>query len=438
MRSGLRPSACPGLFRIVTARDGGICRLRVPLGHLAAGQARAIGEVARRFGNGIVDATNRANLQIRGIEADKESALVAHLLDAGLGPERLETDDIRNVMVSPMAGLDPAQEMDVLPLARAILANLESVAEYRDLSPKFSLLVDGGEAVAATGHPHDIWLAGITGGRSIAMGIAGSPPATPHDPTPFLLIAPHRAATAVAAALTLFRAMAAGNPAVTRLRHLLVRMPREDFLAVLAARLDGATCTRSAALGWHRRSSASRGHVGLHPQRQEGMTMAGAAVPLGRLSPKALGDLADIADAFGDGHLRLTPRRSILVTSIPARRGPAALEALERAGMITDPANPLAGLIACSGLTGCPAALADTKADAVALARLLASDDGRSIHLSGCGKSCASPVAEDITLVAAATGRYDLFLRDPAGESRFGTMRGRNLDLIEIAARLRD
>ena len=87
-RQAVGASACPGLFRIVAARDGGICRLKLPLGQLSSDAARAIAAAAARFGNGGIDVTNRANLQLRGISPDHEMPLIAALLDAGLGPTR--------------------------------------------------------------------------------------------------------------------------------------------------------------------------------------------------------------------------------------------------------------------------------------------------------------------------------------------------------------
>ncbi|MDI9653445.1 precorrin-3B synthase, partial [Burkholderia cenocepacia] len=84
----MRPSACPGLVRVVAAADGGLCRIKLPGGRLDARQARAIAAAARRYGSGAIDATNRANLQLRGIRDGATDALTHALLDAGLGPRR--------------------------------------------------------------------------------------------------------------------------------------------------------------------------------------------------------------------------------------------------------------------------------------------------------------------------------------------------------------
>ncbi|MGI2232337.1 precorrin-3B synthase, partial [Burkholderia vietnamiensis] len=73
-------------MRVVAAADGGLCRIKLPGGRLAAAQARAIADAARRYGSGLIDATNRANLQLRGIRDGAAAPLAGALLDAGLGP----------------------------------------------------------------------------------------------------------------------------------------------------------------------------------------------------------------------------------------------------------------------------------------------------------------------------------------------------------------
>ncbi|MBL8708243.1 MAG: hypothetical protein JNL25_03525, partial [Rhodospirillaceae bacterium] len=169
-----RRFACPGLFRIVPSRDGGICRIKLPRGLVTAAQLRAIAAAAARFGQPTIEATNRSNIQIRGVKTGQEDALIQILVAAGLGPRDSGADDVRNVMVSPVAGLDPAALVDVTPLADAVLARLESEAAYHALSPKFSVQIDGGEIVARIDHPNDIWLAAMDAAH-FAVGLGGCP-----------------------------------------------------------------------------------------------------------------------------------------------------------------------------------------------------------------------------------------------------------------------
>lgn len=438
-RRGFSASACPSLFRIVSARDGGVCRVKLALGQLSAAGARAVAEAAARFGSGTIEATNRANLQIRGIRGEDETALTRSLLTAGLGPARPEADDVRNVMVSPTAGIDPLQQIDALPIARDVLAMIESGAARRTMSAKLCVLVDGGEGVAAVDHPHDIWLASMAGGTRMALGFAGVPPGVAEDETPFVAVRPHQAAGAVAASLALFAEAAARDPEVARFRHLLARIGRPELFARLAERLPGRVERGAPVVSWRRRTPAPLGHVGIGRQFQDGLAFIGAIPPLGRLSPGILVRLAEIAEEFGDGSIRLTPWHSVIVPSVRRERAETAVRALTRLGLTCDPADPLAALAACSGSTGCARALSDTKADALALARALgsAAAASRSIHLSGCAKSCACAGIADFTLLACAGGTYEL-LAKAGGGGRFGVSLAGHLSLAQAAERLRE
>lgn len=428
-----RPSACPGLFRIVGAHDGGICRIKLPLGHLTAAQARAIAAAAARFGNGMIEITNRANLQIRGVPADGETSLIDMLLAAGLGPTQPETDDIRNVMVSPTAGIDPQQRLDALPLARGLLAHIERDADCRSLSPKFSFLVDGGEGVAVIARPHDLWLAS-TGDGDMALGFAGSPPLRIDDATPFITVPADRAIDAVAAAIRLFLEAATGNSAIVRFRDLFFRMTRERFLDRLSQEL-GTRERREPEIATWRRKPFHSDCIGVRDQRQEGMSCIGAAPPLARLTPAMLKRIAKLADGGGDGTIRLTPWHSAIVPSVPRTNAADVLGALGSIGFVTAPRDPLASMVACSGSAGCHAGLSDTKSDALALAAALGETMG-TIHVSGCAKGCASATVDDMTLIAVKPGSYDVFVKDE-GAGRLAHCLARGLGISEIGVRLK-
>jgi precorrin-3B synthase len=111
---------------------------------------------------------------------------------------------------------------------------------------------------------------------------------------------------------------------------------------------------------------------------------------------------------------------------------------LDRLGFICDPATPLAGMIACAGSSRCASGLADAKADALVLAPMLPRGT-RTVHVSGCTKSCASPAAADRTLVALGSGLYDLYAKcTEAGAGRFGRRVASQLTLDEAGRLLRD
>ncbi|CAJ2877957.1 precorrin-3B synthase [Burkholderia pseudomallei] len=416
-------SACPGLVRIVAARDGGLCRIKLPGGALTAAQARAVAAVARAFGSGVIEATNRANLQVRGVKAGREASASRALIDAGLGPlmdgasaASLEAcaaarDDVRNVMLSPTAGRDPDALVDSAALAARLLAMLQTEPRCAALSPKFSVLLDGGERLAALDHPHDIWLSALRDAHGapvdtqFAIGLAGCPPvdggqAAPGAPCAGALaaVAPEHAVECVRALVTSFVELAPAG--ATRMRELLATCPPDAFLSHVESKLSESkqpfALRRDAHLaGWRRARVDAALRLGILPERDPARCAVGAQPPLGRLDAAAL----------------------------------AALARLAALGFVCDAAAPLAHIVACAGSRGCARSPADTKAHALALAARLAAPV--DVHVTGCARSCALPHAAAHTLVASAASRYDLYRRD--GATGFGRAVARQLTIDQAA-----
>ena len=58
---------CPGALRPMQSGDGLVVRVRPFGGRLDAAQATGLAALAERYGNGLIDLTGRANLQVRGV-----------------------------------------------------------------------------------------------------------------------------------------------------------------------------------------------------------------------------------------------------------------------------------------------------------------------------------------------------------------------------------
>ncbi|AXF17025.1 precorrin-3B synthase [Paraburkholderia caledonica] len=485
--SALRPSACPGLLRIVAARDGGICRIKLPGGELSAAQAEAIANASARHAAGVIELTNRANLQLRGVRAGHEAALVAALIDAGLGPKAASgssgmggtaptdssgedrdrdrdahalnaaaADDVRNVMISPTAGRDPCALFDTRPLCSALLTLLQSEARFAALSPKFALLLDGGERLARVDHPHDVWLAAAQDSAGVVrfvFGLAGCPTvdasasANTHIRSPssgkaadlsersnadatgaLASVLPSQVPALVRALLHTFLDLAAAD--ATRMRHLLDTHSADAILQHAQTYVD-FSLTRDATLAdWRRSTTADASlRLGAHAQRAANTWHAGAQPPLGRIDAAMLHGLAALAQQHGDGTLRITPWQSVLLPDVRTLSVPVVLAALNTLGLACDGADAITHLIACAGSTGCAKSLADTKADALDLAKRLPA--GVDVHLSGCPRSCAAAHCAPFTLLAAAPGMYDLFRRDQG--PGFGQCVARQLTVEQAA-----
>ncbi|POA45190.1 precorrin-3B synthase [Pseudomonas sp. MPR-ANC1] len=421
MSTAIRPSACPGLLRIVQALDGGICRIKLNGGSISADQADAVANAAEQFAGGAIEATNRANLQIRGI-GEQSSALIDRLLAAGLGPRNAAGDDVRNLMLSPTAGIDRQMRFDTRALAEQILDTLQSHPRFHELSAKFAVQLDGGEALAMLEHPHDLWLSAFErdGEALLAFGLAGCP-----TDRAVGAVTLENAHALVVVVLELFLDLA--RPEQTRMRHLLDELPMLAFLEQLRARLP-----IKANSGWQRTPATGDLHIGAHQQNADNLVYVGAVPPLGRLDPIMLRGAARLARQFGDGSVRLTPWQSLLLPNVKASDAAQLLESLKSLNLLTEAVEPLSRIIACTGSNGCGKGLADTKHDARRLATLL--PQAQSVHLSGCTRSCAAAHCAPATLLAVSAGHYDLYFRDAALPG-FGALHARNLT-IEAAATL--
>ena len=342
------------------AGDGWLVRVKPPEQRVTAPIARRLAGMATLWGNGAIEITTRASLQLRGIAETALSDLAAGIRDAGLATNDPALEQRRNILVSPLAGDDPSIVGDPLALARG-LATLLADPAFAGLSQKFSAIVDGGGVLPLAGVRADIRIAlaaeGITitalDGTALASDAADAA----------------RAALALALRTTLENRPPAPPPPP----------PPAGFLPYPGHR---------------------RGAFAVLP-------------PFGAMLPAMLTTLADLSERLGDGSLRLAPGRVALIGGVDEASADALAAAAKTAGFIVDREDPSLGLIACIGAPECVGGDSPSRADAMALAPLLADDVPRPIHVSGCAKGCAHVGPAPVTLTGVGRaedggGLYDL------------------------------
>ncbi|MBV9591781.1 MAG: precorrin-3B synthase, partial [Hyphomicrobiales bacterium] len=138
----MRRGWCPSVARPMPTGDGLLVRLSLPADSLPPALLHAIASCARRFGNGLVDLTRRGNLQLRGLSEATMPGLIEALssLEGVASPH--EAESLRDVMMSPLSGLDPKAICDVRPIVRALREKLAGEASLRALPAKFCFTVD--------------------------------------------------------------------------------------------------------------------------------------------------------------------------------------------------------------------------------------------------------------------------------------------------------
>lgn len=371
---------CPGALRPMPSGDGLIVRIKPFCGALSLDQARVLAELAERLGNGHVDLTRRANLQLRGLADRHMAELHMALGRLGLIDPDAETEATRNVMVSPLAGIDPAEPFDVRPIAAAIDRVLATDPRLQALPAKFGLLVDGGGALSIAGERADICL--VASGDAMALGLD-----TLRGTEWLGTIARDRAAETAISVARAFLSIASSG----RMRDHVARV-RPPAMALLSP-LEAPPHAGGRCIG------LLDGAVGI-------------AAPFGRLEAHQLRRLAALAAEAGADDLRLSPWRSIYLGVRDQAAAHTLIDGARAIGLIVDDDDPLLHVEACPGAPDCASSSVDTRADARRLATVLAARGFRgSIHVSGCAKRCARSAPSDFTLIGE-DGHYRWEQRD--------------------------
>jgi ferredoxin-nitrite reductase len=193
------------------------------------------------------------------------------------------------------------------------------------------------------------------------------------------------------------------NRAKARLKYLLDAWGFEKFVAAMEGKL-GRKLQRVPTEAIAPRPAFDRlAHIGVHPQKQDGLCWIGVALPVGRLTADQMEGLARIAKDFGDGDIRLTVWQNLLMSGVAQGDIKAAIAAIEAIGLSTKATAIRAGLIACTGNAGCRLAMSDTKRHADQIAQWCEArvqlDSPLNIHLTGCPNSCAQHYIGDIGLL---------------------------------------
>jgi precorrin-3B synthase len=348
---------CPGALRPMQSGDGLVVRLRPPLGRLSPTQAKAIAEAAKTHGNGIIDLSARANLQLRGVSEASHPRLIDDLRAQGLIDPDIETETLRNLIVTPFHDAQTTALAGTLTVALARMPKLPG---------KFGFALDTGPRPVLSQASVDIRVE-----RSQNGGLILRPEGHPLG-QPLTDLAEDTIAMAE---------WFVGNGGIAD--------GRGRMATLIARGLVPPNCTIDPADAL--------------PTPLPGLFPDGALVALafGQMRAETLHALAAL-----DRELRPTPWRMLLI--VGATEFPAI------PGLITDPSDPILRISACTGAPACPQALGDTRTLARHVAPHLAAT--QTLHISGCAKGCAHPAPAELTITATGQG-YDLIRNGTASDT---------------------
>lgn len=403
-----------GLFYVAPNQNSYMCRLRIPNGILTHWQLAGLARIASAWGGGYAHVTARANLQIREIGAVHALQVIEGIQELGLTTRGSGADNIRNVTGTPTAGIDPRELLDTRPYARRWHYHVLNSRSLSGLPRKFNVAFDGGGSIAALEETNDIGFqaievvegGGVPAGVRFRLLLGGITGHKDFARDTGVILEPgdsHRAADAIVRVF-----IAHGdrtNRAKARLKYLLDAWGFEKFLSAVEEQLGRPLQRISPDFVKPRPEPDRMAHLGVHPQKQKGLNWIGLVLPAGRMTAAQMEAVAALARDLGDGDIRLTVWQNLLVSGVPDARVDEALSRIAAMGLSAKGTPIRAGLVACTGNTGCKFAAANTKDTAETIARhieaRLALDQPVNIHLTGCPNSCAQHYAGDIGLLGA-------------------------------------
>jgi precorrin-3B synthase len=382
--------------------DGYLVRLHFSCGILASDQARHIARLAQRYGNGLIDLTRRANLQIRGVSEERITGLQAQLVAANLIAEDAQGADAPNVIASPLAGRSREALIDITPIVRDLETRLATELGARELPAKFCVVIEDGARFSLKDVAADIAFEACerNGKVRFAVLIGGG------EVGGFV-----EADEIAATALTLMSAFTALRTKTVAPR--MCELVREVGLPAITA-----SCPALGGLSrklWNARHDVDgRGKPGQDVLGLIADNVLGVGAPFGSFHADQLQLLADLAERFAESEMRLTPWRAILIPAVAVAHVKHIAAKCERAGLIIDPSDRRRHAAACAGAPACASASVNTRGMAAALAPLLKPQE--TLHVSGCAKSCASSASASVTLVGR-DGRFDFVRNGKASDT---------------------
>lgn len=368
--------------------DGFIVRVNPGWRARSSAEVRALAALARQHGNGQIEVTRRANWQLRGVTSAALPMLQSELARLGLAESSGATEEATSLLVNPLSGLDPACA-SLETVAAEIERVLASDAAPRDLPAKFGIVLDGGGDL----------LANVIADIRVELRAAEPRVAilrvdTPEDGA--FLLGACRADDVAAAVHALLNLAAHGTSGPRRMRDVIGAQGIEPVRRAVARFLsDDGEKTAVARVS----SSIIGFQSGVRP-------WVGLGLPFGSGDFRQWVAIADMAEQFGDGSLRLTPRRSVIIAGVGASDRDAVLAAAREHDLVTDEGDARLRITACVGGPSCSAARGDTRRFASEVANdvapvLLA---GGTLHVSGCPKSCAWSGRATLTVVCDEHG----------------------------------
>ena len=379
-------------------------RIRSDGGQLSPEQLRAVAFVSTNFGRDTADISDRQNIQLHWVRIEDVPKIWEILEAVGLTTSEACGDTPRVVLGSPVAGVAADEIIDGTPAIAEIVRRYIGDARYSNLPRKFKSAVSGSPRHDVAHEVNDVSFVGVIHpehGPGFDLFVGGGLSTNPMFAQRLGAWVPLEEIPDVwEGIISLYRDYGYRRlRAKARLKFLLADWGSERFRQIL----ETEYLHRQLIDGPEPQSySGRRDHVGVYQQR-DGLFYIGAAATVGRLSGTILNVVADLAEKYGSGRVRLTAQQKLVLLDISEENVEAVVAGLSAVGLYVRPSEFRRGTMACTGIEFCKLALVETKGLASSLvgeleSRLPTFEHPISIHVNGCPNSCARIQVADIGL----------------------------------------
>jgi sulfite reductase (ferredoxin) len=384
-------------------------RIRIPNGILTSHQLRAIANLTRKYANGIADLTVRQNTQLHWVTIEALPEVLDGLWKVGLNTIGACGDVTRNVTGCPVAGVDADEELDASPLVMQVSELLAGNADFYNLPRKFKISIAGCHSWCSYPEINDIGLTAIArtvAGRretGFSLRVAGGLSTEPYLAARLnAFVRWDQVLPVVKGIAELFRDsdVLREHRERARLKFLFLKhgWTAERFLDELHQRIG---FNLDPAVEEHPPDDVYRDHVGIHAQKQPGLSYVGAVVLRGRITADQMQAAADLAERFAGGELRVTNMQNLLVVNVPTLNVDELARELDAIGLQVGGSAFARGTVACSGTEFCKLAITETKSFSRWLVdeldeRLPGFDQHLKLHVTGCPNSCGQHWIADV------------------------------------------
>jgi sulfite reductase beta subunit-like hemoprotein len=402
-------------------------RIKLPGGRVSPDGLRAIGEISNEFGRGDGELSTRQNVQLHWLELGALPAVFDRLHAAGLTSAGGCGDAVRNITGCPVAGVGADELFDTQAIVDEAAEFFYGNPDYSNLPRKHKITIAACTDRCNAPEINCISLVGVQheGVDGFAVLVGGGLSSVPRIARDLGVFIPKDEAVEVLRALL--------DAWKEDLRYRVSRVKARMKFMVDDYGPEGVRAEVERRLG---RGLASyelpppgdfSDHVGIHPQKQAGLSYVGVPAHMGLITGDQMIAVADLAEDVG-GDVRVTRQQNFVVTGVPDDRVDDIVARLAEIGFPLDVNSVRASSIACTGEPHCNFSVTETKPRLDSLVQHLETRFGGDIaglklHLDGCPHACAQHWVGDLgfqgTTVRDEQGKrrqaYDVFLRGGLG-----------------------